>query len=492
MKPETPGGSCVSQQSGHLTFLLTLLAVLPGAALGTCAALAGAPDSTGAKALGDARGDPLERVEMRDGRVYEGLIESEEDYWINLTEIVRPAGRPMRLVIRPLDRAAIARTVRLPPDQRARLREQVEQFIDRASIEAGRQEAVRLATVQAEGAAWRRYRGRWFLLDSTADEAGTRRIIVRVEQLFTAYRQLLHPRHEPARPLRLVVLGSQEEYHAYLARRGLHLRNQACFILRENLLVAGSELARFAAEIANITAAHDALRTELDALERKLPGRLREYAKQLQESGRPRTEIGRLLALERQKARRQIAEKQQQVQAAERQNAQAFQRATGQMFTRLGHEAFHAYLENYVFPHDQYDVPPWLNEGLAVMIEGGILEGESLRVDAPNREALKRLKADLAGPSPLALGTLLAADVKAFLVQDDESALSSRQHYAAAWGLVYYLTFQERLLGGAKLSAYVRRTAPAVPPAARFESFVGRPLPQCEQDWRRYIRTLRP
>ena len=44
------------------------------------------------------------------------------------------------------------------------------------------------------------------------------------------------------------------------------------------------------------------------------------------------------------------------------------------MFARAYHESFHAYLENYVYPHDHYDVPRWLNEGLAVMMEGGILD----------------------------------------------------------------------------------------------------------------------
>ena len=66
---------------------------------------------------------------------------------------------------------------------------------------------------------------------------------------------------------------------------------------------------------------------------------------------------------------------------------------------RLYHEAFHAYLRNNVYPRQKYDVPPWLNEGLAVIFEGGLLEGNTLRVDAPNPVALKKLKADMAGPA---------------------------------------------------------------------------------------------
>ena len=49
-------------------------------------------------------------------------------------------------------------------------------------------------------------------------------------------------------------------------------------------------------------------------------------------------------------------------------------------------------------------MPPWLNEGLAVIFEGGLLEGNTLRVDAPNPVALKKLKADLAGPAAAGIG----------------------------------------------------------------------------------------
>ena len=89
---------------------------------------------------------------------------------------------------------------------------------------------------------------------------------------------------------------------------------------------------------------------------------------------------------------------------------------------RLYHEAFHAYLRNSVYPRQQYDVPPWLNEGLAVIFEGGLLEGNTLRVDAPNPAALKKLKADLAGPAPLELDSLLSAGEGQFLLTGRRAA----------------------------------------------------------------------
>ena len=139
----------------------------------------------------------MERLEFAGRPPLEGLIESEDRDWITLIQIRRPPGRPMYLVIRPIDRASVCNVVRLKPAQREALRRQIEAFRNRAAIEAGRMEAVRLETAEADGNRYQRYRGRWFTLDSTAGEAMTRRVIVRTEQIFTAYRQILPPRTAP-------------------------------------------------------------------------------------------------------------------------------------------------------------------------------------------------------------------------------------------------------------------------------------------------------
>ena len=44
------------------------------------------------------------------------------------------------------------------------------------------------------------------------------------------------------------------------------------------------------------------------------------------------------------------------------------------MFRRLYHEAFHAYLDNYVYESPGYEIPTWLNEGLAQVFAAGLLE----------------------------------------------------------------------------------------------------------------------
>ena len=433
-----------------------------------------------------APGGTAERVELRDGRSYEGLIDSEGDNWVHLILVQRPSGRPTYLLIRTFDRASVAAVVHLQPDERAKLRQWIDQLRHRARIEAGRMEAVRLEAITEDGDRYLRYHGRWFTLDSTADQPTTRRIVVRVDQVFTAYRQILAPRSEPPRPLRLLVLSSMEEYHAYLERLGLKVQSPACFILDRNLVVAGSELARYAAEMAEVSQRHDQLRGGLQQLEKDLSARLEKIGRQLQQEGAPRSEITKLLTRERRSFEKQIQEKSNELSRCDRENALAFQNVTAQMFARLYHEAFHAFLQNYVYPDRSYDVPRWLNEGLAVMLEGGLLEADMLRVDAPNRESLRRLQADLGTANPLPLTTLIAAGPQAFALGPDAD-----RYYAYSWGLAYYLTFQRRLLSSPALMPYVQRLPEDSPPAERFQKLVGTPLAEFEKEWREHILQLR-
>jgi hypothetical protein len=224
----------------------------------------------------------------------------------------------------------------------------------------------------------------------------------------------------------------------------------------------------------------------LQQLEKDLSARLEKIGRQLQQQGVPKNEIAKLLTREKRNFEKQVQEKSTELDRCDRENAQAFQNVTAQMFVRLYHEAFHAFLENYVFPDRGYDVPRWLNEGLAVMMESGLLEADVLRVDAPNREVLRRLQADLGTAAPLPLTTLLAAGPQTFVVSPDAD-----RYYAYSWGLAYYLTFQKHLLSSPALEPYVQRRPESLPPADRFQKLVGMPLPEFEKEWREYILQLR-
>jgi hypothetical protein len=177
--------------------------------------------------------------------------------------------------------------------------------------------------------------------------------------------------------------------------------------------------------------------------------------------------------------------------ALERNNSAKFDVVAGQMFRRLRHEAFHAYLETFVYPRKEYDVPRWLNEGLAQVFEAGLLEADTLRIDNPNTGALQRLQRELAGSEPLSLAELLGSGSDAFLAGHASADRASRAYYYS-WGLAYYLAFELGVLGSSDFEAFLDPRQPAATAVEKFEKLVGMPLDEFEPRWRKAMLELKP
>jgi len=450
---------------------------------------------------GDSPGDggpvetaqwPMEAVHLKNGRVHRGLILTERKREIELAEVVRPPGKPMYFLIRPIDAASVVKLDRLPQAQRKKLAARIKQFRDRIRIEAGRMEAVQLRELKSGRVRWH-YIGQWFTLYSTADEETTRRSVVRIEQIFRAYRQLLPPKTNRRETLKIRLLGSMDEYGDYLKELDLSIKNPAFFLAERNLIIAGSELTRFARHLAITRQRHEAIRKQYDALAAALPGRLARLTDEMELKGFNRRQIKEHVTAQRAAWKHEYDAAMQRIAEADRRNDAAFADVTRQMFRQLYHEAFHAYLENYVYPHDLYDVPPWLNEGLAQVFESGQLEADTLRIDAPNPDALTVLQKDLAGAKPLPLADVLAAERSAFVAMHLNRD-AQEKHYVYGWGLAYFLAYQyhDPLLGTAALDQYVARKSANLPPAERFEKLTGMPLEKFERQWRGTIKSLKP
>lgn len=433
-----------------------------------------------------------ERIELRDGRHLRGLIESEDDLWTYVLQIEQPAGRPMFAVIRPVEKAKIKAVTRLEPAAREALRRHVEQFVHRAQIEAGAMEAVRLESRGRDAPLRYCYQGRWFSLESTLDDQASRRVIVRMEQLFTAYRQLLPQRTAGPRLVRVLVFGSMEEYRDALERFGLKAMGpRAVFLPATNVVIAGSEINRIAAEVAKVKAEHDKLQAELDQYRKELPGRLERIGDQLRRQGNSPSQIRNVLNTEKRKADETIKQKELEIKQLERRNEKSFDAVAAHTLRSLSHEAFHAYLDNYVYPRSCHDVPAWLDEGLAMIFEEGFLESGVLRLGAVHRIALKTLKADLAGREPLTIERVVQAGQREYLGSGEGSFDRPNRYYCYAWGLAYYLTFERRLLADPALDRYVDARSKELAPAQRLEQLVGMPLAKFETVWHKYIQELR-
>lgn len=424
----------------------------------------------------------VETLLLKDGTEYRGLLREEGRQQVEFAEIIRRPGRPMSAVVRVVERKQIKRLKRLPEAERAVLAERFRRFRHRAAIEAGTMEQVSLDRLTEGGVSYWVYEGQWFQLRSTADELSTRRCVVRIEQLFRAFRNMLPPRTEPTQTLTIKLSGSIDDYLRQLQKLRLDIDRLAFYSSHENLIVAGCELSRYSQQLTRIRTGHEKLLKQRDRERDEFRESLAKLSEELARQGVSRRTIKQELALRNALWKKEDDALSQQIKEIDRRNNTKFAQVTGRMFRRLHHEAFHAYLMNWAFPHPEHRVPRWLNEGLAQVFERGFLEADTLRVDAPDTTLLTDLKKRLASDDSLTLAKLLNASDDSFLMTHSESA--SAEHYLYSWGLAYYLVFERAWLRGEALEGYVRGSTASEGAVACFETSVGRSLAEFEKEWR--------
>ena len=440
----------------------------------------------------------FESLKLRDpDRTLSGMIVAADGGGVDFMEIRQPPGRPMFMVMHwRYPRDQILEMKELPPAEHQQLAVKIDDFKNRRRAEELGWEKIELERRGSPAGRYWRYtsptwlltdgRSPWLIVESTADEETTRRSIARIEQVCSAYREILPPRVKPSRALTVKLFGTMNDYFAYIQAEGLRLQNPAVFIAEKNYLAAGSELAAYSLQMAAFRKHCQDVRQELAAQVGAMQAAVGPLRQQLTAAGYTPDEIRRIVqaAQARSISGERAAEIEQQLKVSERHNLRAFDEVTKKMFQRLFHEAFHAYLENYVYPSASRDVPRWLNEGLAQIFESGQLESGTLRLDAPDAERLKELQADLRTQPRLPLAELLAAAGSRFLVDHAGGESASKRYYLYSWGLAYYLAFRQPLLETAALDRYVNRAVAATEPAERLEKLVGLPLDKFESRWR--------
>jgi hypothetical protein len=431
----------------------------------------------------------FDTVTRKDGTVHQGLIQAEGRDGIELVEILRPPGRPMFAVVRPVAADQIAAIERLDELQRKDLTERIDGFRRRARIEVGRMDDVELRQETIGQSQHWIYDGVWFHLESTTDEETTRRSVVRVEQIFRAYRQILPPRVEPSGRLRIELFGAMDEYRRRVHESGFQIVNPAFFSSAENRIVAGSDLNAYAERLSRTRTHHAEVRRQYRMLNEAFPANLAAVLDQLRRNGFSDAEIEQESRLRRSAWQREYDAALARIEVVERQNLSRFTEVTRQMFARLYHEAFHAYVENYVYPNPRQPLPRWLNEGMAQIFESAQLDGDILRIDAPDVPRLQPLQRDLAGMQPPRLADMLNASDDRFM--DSHRGDVAGQLYLVAWGLAYYLTYEQNLLSGHRLDEYVANPE-NFGAIARFTRLIDMPLPKFEAGWRNAMLDLKP
>ena len=427
---------------------------------------------------------PLDRVTLKNGAKFEGLIVQTLPGGLNFKVVKQPPGKPTLTFTTYIDKKEIAEEKRLSEADRKILRGRLAALDPDGRGERRRMDELELVKVDWLGrknAAWK-YEGEQFTLVSGAPEEFTRRAAVRLDQIFIAFGRYFPARFAPERPIRVELSGDLDQYRQLLKSFGGTVLNPAVFDPAGNRIVCGTDLRRLGDEMQRTRITHV---QQLAGVE-KYEASLRELYKG------NKAELDRFLLASK--------KEREKIYAAERENDRTFDSATRRLFTILYHEAFHSYAMNYVYPSRSAaeirqvkgtgELPRWVNEGLAQVFEKPILEAGELRVGHADDERLKKIRGGTVALLPLS--ELLKAGKESFLAAHANELVASDRTYLSSYSLAFYLMFERRLLGTPAFDEYLAAVNGGKDALAAFAKFTEQEIPAFEKDWHDYLKRLQP
>jgi hypothetical protein len=414
-------------------------------------------------------------VRLKNGHTFQGLLVKETPDEIQFRCVSR---NPTHTVVIPttFDRAEVDGLDRLDAEDRKVLADRLD-----ALDPTGKGEAQRMASLELKPVTWGkdrkkawRYESAHFVLESNAPEDVVRRAAVRLEQVFAAYDRYLPPRQQSGQPTTILLARSLADYQALLKEQGRVLLNPAFYDTERNQIVCGSDLQRLGDQL-------EQARQE----NQQLLKRAKDSEADLVRLFKGRDQIPANLL-------RPIRELRARVDAVNKKNDEQFEAATRQLFRALYHEAFHAYLANFVYPPAEADVPRWLNEGLAQIFETAVIEAGELRVGHADPDRLAHAQKALRRRELVPLPDLLRSKSSNFVVQHASDQQTSDRYYLTSWAVAFDLTFDRRLLGTRAMDDYVHGLRGGADPVAAFERLVGQAPARFEAEFQQYLSDLRP
>jgi hypothetical protein len=450
-----------------------------------CLALAALPLAALARQADDWTFDVIER---KVGKPLSGLVIEQSGKDVTIRCVSRKRGSPTVTFTQVISRDEISKLVLLPDKERALLKERLDglknerqHLVDQLRLLDSKVKSKDRDEVPLEPVAWPTddkvkalgygsSSSHFRLVADTKPELA-RLAAILLEQVYSAYSRFLPPRTE-GKPTTILLTRSLGEYQKIAKSRNLNLFNPAFYDPGRNQVVCGSDLQRLSDELLKVRDEHAKLRTTI-----------KERRTELNKAYKGKVPAELLAPL---------ADAEKRMPAAEKKNEEAFVRVRERLFKRLYHEAFHAYLNTFVYPAKDGTVPHWLNEGLAQIFETAIVEVGELRVGHADQTRLKATWAAIKEKKLLPLADLLRSAPRDFLVEHARDQQVSNRHYLASWALAFHLTFQMRLVGTKKLDEYVAALKRGVDPLVAFSDLVGKPIDKFEQDHLHYLDKLKP
>lgn len=424
------------------------------------------------------------------GEPLKGLVVEQSAKTVKVRCITRKPGSPTLVFTESIPREEISRMELLEKDDRILLENRLEvlkqerdtltdqlRLLNPASSKgkaSGPSDVVDLRQAPWPGNGSRKaysYESTYFKLLADTGAELAQLAAIHLEQIFAAYARSLPPTTRTASPTLILLTASQAEYQAQAKERGLQLFNPAFYDPNRNEVVCGSRLEGMYQELRAIRDHHERLRASI-----------KDRRAELQKVYRGKIPP-ELLA--------PMIDAEKRMDAAEKRNQILFDRQRVRFFQRLYHEAFHAYLKTFVSSPGDGSLPIWLNEGMAQIFENAIVEIGELRVGHAEPERLTALRGSLARGTLLPLADLLQSGPKNFQVAIPSDQQVSDRHYLASWALAHYLSFELQLMGNSKLKDYCRSLQRGTDPLLAFRDLVGKPIPEFEKEFLRYLSHLR-
>jgi|688.fasta_scaffold44725_2 hypothetical protein len=438
----------------------------------------------------------LERVELADGVLLEGLIDEAGPDAVFVDVVKRPPGRPMYVVTwGPITRDRIRRLEPLPAAEHDRLAARIDTFFAaRETATGGKTPAESLPGLRRDGDAgpWR-HESAAFTFESTADAASSRDAMARLEEVFGAFELLVPPtvRAGETAPPTVRICGTAAEYAAVQRQLGVRLENPAFYAAGRRLLVASSDLPAVTARQREAAEANAVAARRLEELDRDFAARLESLVAELERGRAAAAHREQIVQQVRGRWRKERDAEAGRIEAANRANQARVAVARREFYGRLAHEAWHAYADTRLRARGDGRLPRWLDEGLAQVLEAAPIDAGELRLGAPDPRRLAAVHQALRDGSLPPLADVLRAGPEQFLAGHATAAADAERMYLVSWALALDLAILAPVLSPAAVAGLCDE-APAADAVRRFETLVGTSLAAFEPAWRRRLLDLRP
>jgi hypothetical protein len=414
----------------------------------------------------------FEVLHRKGGKAFKGLVVEETPAVIKFWEVKRRVGRPTIRLHHTFPVREVERIERLDAQEREILAGRIH-----ALDPDGKAEKLLMENLVLESVPWGKggagqgwcYTSVQFVLLSNAREDVVRRAAVRLEQIYAAYARFLPPRHPLTRPTTICLVHSLAEYQETAKNKGHKIFNPAFYDPARNEILCGSEFQRLGEDLEKVRKQHQRLKKQIADLNKRYKGKIPAVIQ------------------------KQLFQDKVEMARVNEENEKVFNSASQLLFRTLYHEAFHAYLANYVYLPKEAAVPYWLNEGLAQVFETALVEANELRVGHVDRDRLVKVQALARRGDLVAISDLLQAGAKQFHVTHASKHQLADRHYLTSWALAFYLLADRKvLIDSRRLNQYVSALKRGDKPLQAFGNLVGKPLPEFEKGFREYVLRLKP